>query len=273
MTLAADEEQSRGEPAVATQGLSIAPTIHIYSPYLADPKRVTFGFQALSVSENTIPDIGDSLIGLRLGGRLELFQYAWQSNRLQANLEVGYRGRFDHSNSQDEIGWDGNYGLLFSFSGSELLAYRFGVYHTSSHIGDEYIERTGRERISYTREEYLLGVQLNLDPAWQIYAEGGSAYNLKTKPLQRRKRAQMGVQYQAAGFSISPRLGWFAAADFSAYEERDWMINRSFQLGYSFAAQPHTWRLALEHYDGQVPLGEFFQHDETYSGIGLYLDL
>ena len=258
---------------------SFAPTTHIYSPYLADQRRVTFAFQALSVSKSNIPDTGAKRIGLRLGGRLELFQYAWQAKqteqtkRLQANLEVGYRGHFDHSRSQDEIGWDGNYGLLFSYRGSDMLAYRFGIYHTSSHIGDEYIERTGRQRINYTREEYLAGMQVNFNPQWQTYVEGGYAYKLVDKPLQQKKRAQLGLQYQATGFTISQRLGWYAAADFSAYEERDWLVNKSYQIGFSFATRPHLWRLAFEYYDGQIPLGEFFQFDEKFSGISLYVDI
>ena len=267
------------KPPIETETFTFAPTTHIYTPYLADPKRVTFAFQALSVSESNVPDNGRKRFGLRLGGRLELFQHQWPATqtepvkRLQANLEVGYRGYFDYSQSQDEIGWDGNYGLLFSYRGSDTIAYRLGVYHNSAHLGDEYIERTGRKRINYTREEYLAGMQVNFNPQWQVYVEGGLAYKLKDKPLQRKKRAQMGLQYQHTGFEISGRLGWYAAADYSAYEERDWFINKSYQIGFSFDSRPHIWRLALEYHHGQIPLGEFFQHDEKYSGIGLYLDI
>lgn len=267
------------EPAPAAGIFSLAPVTHIYPPYLADQKRVTFAMQILSVSQTDIPDTGNKRFGLRLGGRPELFNYQWSAEpggtvkRLQANLEVGFRGHFDITRSLDNIGWDGNYGLIFSYQGSDFAACRFGVYHTSAHVGDEFAERTGRQRIEYTREELLAGLMLNVAPRWQVYAEGGYAYNLKNKPLQQHKRVQTGIQYQQHGFTFSPRAGWFVGFDVAAYEERDWHTSRSYIIGYSWQAQPHVWRLALEYYDGETPLGEFFQHAEQYSGISLQLDI
>ena len=276
---ATSEEQKQAEPTVETQGFTLTPTTHIYTPYLADQKRVTFAFQTIYVTHEKIPQSGYSRFGLRLGGRLELFKYEWRpvetqyAKQLQANLEVGFRGYYDNNYAQDEIGSDGNYGLLFSYRGDRDLAYRFGVYHTSSHIGDEYLIRTGRDRIGYTREELLGGIQYNLNPKWQVYAEIGYAYRLKDKPLQQKNRAQAGLQFQETGLAISERLGWYAAFDLSSYQERNWHINKSFQIGYSFDAFPHTWRLAFEYYNGQVPLGEFFKFDEEFISLGLYLDL
>lgn len=254
----------------------LAPTDHIYSPYLADQKRVTFGFQTIGIIQSDIPDSGSARFGLRMGGRLELFNWTGPDDpqqQLQANLEVGFRGHFDIDHSQDNIGWDGNYGLLFSFRAHPGIAWRFGLYHTSSHVGDEYAERTGRRRIEYTREEFLAGMQVNLTPAWQYYLEAGYGYSQEDKPLQRRYRAQTGIQYQQAHFSTTERLGWYGGLDLSAYEERDWAANKAVQVGFAFAADPHTWRLALDYYDGQSVIGEFFQHDEKYAGLSLYLDI
>ena len=259
--------------------LTLLPVSHIYDPYLADQRRVTFEFQTISVDQSDLPDTGNERFGLRMGGRLELFQYQWPTepgqvpSRLQANLEVGFRGHFDRAYSLDNIGWDGNYGLLFSYRGHASLAYRFGIYHTSSHIGDEYIERTGRERINYTREEYLAGAQYNFNPHWQIYMEGGYAYNLDIKPLQQHKRYQTGIQYRQNTSGRSATPSWFIGLDISSYEERDWDRNTSVQAGLEMNAYPHTWRLSLAYYDGQSVLGEFFQHDERYWGLSLQIDL
>ena len=256
--------------------LRLAPTEHLYSPYLADQKRVTFGLQALYVSTSDIPDTGHPRFALRMGGRLELFQ--WYNNTdpqqaLQANFEVGFRGHFDASFSQDNIGWDGNYGLLFTYRDNPVIAWRFGSYHTSSHIGDEYIQRTGRKRIEYTREEVLSGMQINLDRQWQYYLEAAYGFYIHDGNSQKPKRLQTGIQFQQTDFSAQQRLGWYAGLDLSSYEERDWDINKALQVGFAFAAQPHTWRVAMDFYDGQSVLGEFFQHNERYVGIGLYLDI
>ena len=66
--------------------------------------------------------------------------------------------------------------------------------------GDEYAKRTGRKQISYTREEFLTRIQINLNPQWQYYLEAGYGYNTDEKPLQYYKRAQTGIQYQRATF-------------------------------------------------------------------------
>lgn len=273
--LCAGETLNTPEPT-DTGPLLLAPTSHIYSPYLADPRRVTFAFQVLSMLDSEVPDTGAARIALRMGGRLELFKWTdpdapWQA--LQANLEVGFRGLFDPAYSLDNIGWDGNYGLLFSYRQDEGLAYRFGLYHNSGHLGDEYAERTGRKRIAYTREELLAGTQLNLTPYWQYYLEGAYCYNHGEKTLQERYRAQTGIQYQQHAFSPHERLGWYAGLDLSAYEEYDWRINKAVEVGFAFAAAPHVWRLALDYYQGQSVLGEFFQYEEEYLGVGLYLDM
>lgn len=271
----AAQPDEAASPATASS-LYLAPTEHIYSPYLADQRRVTFGLQILSIADSDIPDTGQARFALRMGGRLELFHWDTGSDpdeALQANLEVGFRGHFDIDNSQDNIGWDGNYGLLFSYRSSEALAWRFGLYHTSSHVGDEYAERTGRKRISYTREEFLTGLQFNFTPNWQSYLEAGYGYHQAKKPLQERYRVQTGLQYQQASFSNYERPGWYAGLDLSAYEERDWSINKALQVGFAFSAAPHIWRLALDYYDGQAVIGEFFQHQERYVGLSLYLDV
>lgn len=270
-------EQAAGDSETTVpQPLHLAPTGHLYSPYLADPKRVTFGLQLLYVPETDIPEATSARIALRMGGRLELFNWQNQGDpqqQLQANLEIGFRGHFDLRYSQDNIGWDGNYGLLFSYRDNEFVSYRFGPYHTSSHVGDEYAERTGRLRIGYTREELLAGMQLNLTPQWQYYLEAGYGYNIGEKPLQKRARLQTGIQFQQTGFSPIERLGWYAGLDLSSYAERDWGINQAVQIGFAFAADPHVWRIALDYYNGQAVIGEFFQHNETYAGISLYLDI
>ena len=69
------------------------------------------------------------------------------------------------------------------------------------------------------------------------------------------------------------RVGWYAAADGSAYEERDWDINVSVQAGFAMRTNERTWRFGIEHYDGRSLIGEFFQDDERYTALGLWLNL
>ena len=272
----AQEQADADVPTAPSKKVSIAPTDHLYSPYIADQKRVSFGLQLLHVADSDIPDTGFKRFALRMGGRLELFNWTAQNKpeqQLQANFEVGFLGHFDIDHSQDNIGWDGNYGLIFSYQLNQSWSYRSGFYHNSSHIGDEYAERTGRQRISYTREEVLLGAQHNFNVHWQYYIELGIGYHQEDKPLQKSYRTQAGIQFQQSGFTKEQRLGWYTGLDISAYEENDWSINQALQVGFAFDADPHIWRVALDYYRGRSTLGEFFQHNEEYLGLSLYLDI
>ena len=50
--------------------------------------------------------------------------------------------------------------------------------HASSHVGDEYAERTGRTRIVYTRNELAGGISQKIDDWWRAYGEVGWGYSL-----------------------------------------------------------------------------------------------
>ncbi|MFQ5779321.1 MAG: DUF1207 domain-containing protein [Nitrospiria bacterium] len=248
----------------------------LYPVYIADPHHSSISVQLISFERTEIFDSGNNRFGLKLGGRFGLFRVhpADSPERgLQVGIEAGFIGQFDNDNSQDNIGWDGIYGLLFSLRANEVLALKFGALHTSSHIGDEYAERTGRRRINYTREEFLVGVSGEISERWRIYGEAAYGYRLRTKTVQKPGRVQLGVEYESSPVLWKDRVGWYAAADGSAYEERNWDINFSVQTGFAMRNNERTWRLGVEYYDGRSVMGEFFQDDERSIALGLWLSL
>jgi hypothetical protein len=135
------------------------------------------------------------------------------------------------------------------------------------------MERTGRRRIHYTREELLAGVSMTFRDRLTVYAEGAHGYELRNEDLQEPGRAQAGLQYESMPVWWKGRLRWYAAVDGTATEERNWMVSLTVQAGIVLRADERSWRLGLEHYDGRSWIGEFFQHDERYTSIGLWLDL
>jgi len=136
----------------------------VYAPYLAEISRPGFGLTVVGVADNGIAEAGDLRFGLKLGGRLGLLRIGPPPGRegraWQLDLGAGFYGQFDIDHSLDNIGWDGLYGLVLSSAptSGRGLGLRMGVQHWSSHVGDEYAERTGRRRIGYTREEVMAGV-------------------------------------------------------------------------------------------------------------------
>ena len=248
------------------------PQDQVYPVYLASPLRSTFSFQTLFLDRSSIANTGLQRFDLKLGGRLGVYRKSTKQRIWQLTLEGGFHGQFDLEHSEDNIGWDGIYAISFDVLENKNIAWRLGLHHISSHIGDEIIQRTGRTRVNYTRQEARAGVVWMFSPNWQSYSEIGWAYDFNNKVLQKPLRAELGVQYEKLR-NVFKTFGLYAALDLSIYEESNWDINTTFQVGLLSASDERRWRLGLEYYDGRSSLGEFFQDNEQYIGIGIWIDI
>ena len=264
-------------PAWGETEVTLGPAGELYPRYVADPRRARLGLSVLGIEDGEVEGAGDSRYGLSIGERLTLarFHPAGEPERgVQLDLEVGFFGQFDRDNSTDNVGWDGVYTLQLSGRLAPARAWRFGVAHDSSHVGDELIESDGRERIDYTREEVFLGVAQGFGEGWLGYLEYGHAYTIRNEDLMERGRAQAGLQLEPAPRWWSGHLGYYAALDLSAFEENDWDANVTLQVGWALALGEggRTLRLGLQWYDGRTPMGEFFDEEETHLALGLWFD-
>jgi Protein of unknown function (DUF1207) len=266
-----------GVSAASGWQITFGPGGHLYPVAIANPVRPRFGILQAWFNDSDIPDAGDERSIISLGGRLGFLRFspADKPDRgFQLDVEAGFQGVFDHDQSLDNIGWDGFYGVLLSWSNGAGLAGQTGIKHDSSHVGDEYAERTGRTRINYTRGEYVLGLSLAGRTLWRIYGEGGYAYDRRNKQLQAPWRLEAGLEFQDPQRFWGGRFGWYAAADFTWYEESDWSTDVTIQAGLMVARKAlfRKFRLGLEYRTGRSVLGEFFRSDETYLALGLWCD-
>ena len=264
-----------GGQAAAEPGFDFLPPSRGYPTYTADPRRPEFGVTILGYPDPEIADSGDRRIGLTLGGRfglLRLTPRARPERAWQLDIEAGFTGQFDIDHSLDNIGWDGLYSLLVATKLAETVSLQLGTKHVSSHVGDEYAERTGRKRLGYTREELAAGVAYGIHERWRGYAEVGWGVSPKEEIGQQPGRFQLGVVYEAEGTLARGRSGWYAAADLGAMEERDWRLDLSLQVGFRIPSGGRLWRTGLAVRDGSVPIGEFFRVDETSIALGLWLE-
>jgi len=263
--------------ALAADRVMFFPAGALYPPYAADVHRIGFGVQWLNFTDTSIPDSGNSRVGIRVGGRFGIvrFHSEEQDGRpWQFDVEGGFNAQFDADHSTDNLGWDGRYGLkLTTTTTAAALAFKFGIMHDSSHVGDEYAERTGRRRIGYTRHELALGASWYPVGGFRAYTEGAWGYELSNKELQKPGRGQVGIEYESPSAMGKGGMGWYAAADLSAMEERDWRQDYSVQAGHIIHAGDRTWRFGIEWYNGRPPLGEFFSYTERYLGLGITIDL
>jgi hypothetical protein len=253
----------------------VFPPAEFYPYSIADPIRPQAAVMVLFVTDTDIPATGDRRFGLRLGGRFPIVRVHPEGEPdrgWQLDFNGGFIAEFDMEHSLDNIGWDGLYGLLLTYKPSSKFALRLGTRHDSAHLGDEYMERTGRTRIGYTREELVAGVSWMPEPRWHLYAEGGDSYAVK--PFQKRLRMQAGVEYLGTTKWRNGKTGWYAALDLRGYAENDWSPRLTMQIGLLLPTGFGTnrYRFALEIGTGRSILGEFFTSKETYAAIGWFFD-
>ena len=226
-----------------------APGTCLYPVYLADPLHPTTALNAVRYGETEIPNAGEQRYVFRIGGKLGLLRIApadCLSRGIQLNLHGTFLGMFDREYSLDNIGWDGLYGIDLNWRRSNGLALKFGLNHDSSHVGDEFAERTGIRRVDYTRQEYVLGAGVPIGQDFRGYGEAGWAFDLRNTDLQEEWRVQTGLAYVNADCLWDGIMGLYAALDLTAYEESDWepdmtaqsglmipvdRINRNFRIG------------------------------------------
>jgi hypothetical protein len=272
-------QDAQAPPDTPTPGWrwEFAPDAVSYPAYVADPRRPVFALTMIDVVDPDIPGAGDSRYGIRIGAQFGILDFVPPGERgggLQLAGHVGFTGQFDRDSSEDNIGGDGLYGFHLAWRASPKLVMRIGMAHDSSHLGDEYIENTGANRLESTREECLAGVRFAPWTSLCAYAEYGYAYDLSNENLMEVGRAQCGLEYEPEPWLWNGTMAPFAALDLSAYEEDDWDPNVTVQVGLVHpAAGGGHWRFGLEFYDGRSVIGELFQSREQHVAFGVWLDL
>ncbi len=248
----------------------------LYPFNIADPHRVGFSIQYLDYTESKIPNVGDSRFYLKSGGNIGIFRVASNcdpDHGWQLNVIASIDAIFDIENSLDNIGWDGNYGFTLTAAPDNDWLYKIGLLHTSSHLGDEYIENTGVTRIGYTRQELMLGVSRLLTKEWRLYGESGWGFDLGNRDLMEPWRFQGGVEFVSEKTVWKGLASWYVTVDIQSWEESGWDFDVSSQIGMEINSAGRRARLGVEYYEGRVPIGEFFQYYENYISLGFWLDI
>jgi hypothetical protein len=148
---------------------------------------------------------------------------------------------------------------------------KFGYYHLSSHIGDEFLVRNpGFSRINYVRESLVLGVAVYLNPSLRLYSEAGWAFQEDggAKPWE----FQFGADFsptEPTGLYGSP----FFAINGHLRQENDFGGNLTVQTGWQWRGRTgHLLRIGMQYFNGMSELGQFFDRFEEQIGGGLWYD-
>jgi hypothetical protein len=263
------------EPVFAEGRIRLFPGDDLAAPYIADPHRPTNGAVVQFQTSSTIDAASGVRSWLAAGGRFGVVRRVsrdGQGRAWQLGIEAGLDAQFDSERKLDNVGYDGNYGFTLTTKGQGPLVLKLAAFHTSAHVGDEWVVNTGRERIGYTREELSFGASGPVAGTARLYGEAAYAYKQLSPDVQRPWRLQAGIERESRRALAKGRLGWYAAADLQFWQERDFRLDLTLEAGLLAYSGARRWRLGARYSNGRVPLGEFFQDTESWLTLGLWVD-
>lgn len=192
-----------------------------------------------------------------------------EEGQWELGLQAGVFAIFDlDAPSQDLINADYFVGPVAALRWGDLAALA-RLYHQSSHLGDEYLLRTGADRENISYEVVDLFVSWDVVDPVRVYAGGG--YVIDSEPDLRPWLLQAGAEVMGPplGGGIRP----VAAVDVQSREHHGWDGDVSVRAGVQFedpAFASLRLQMLLEYYRGRSPNGQFFEEDIEFYGFGLH---
>jgi len=218
-------------------------------------------------------DIGSQL-DVTLGGRIGMVRVgttdAVHPEGWQLDVEGAAFPRLNLDASWDLDAIDFRVGVPLTYGVGNIQT-KFGYYHLSSHLGDEFIIRNPgsvTSRINYSRDTLIAAVSVFPYPVVRLYAEAGWAFY--SDGGSRPWEFQFGTDVSQPG--VTGTFGTpFLAINGHLREEVDFGGNLVVQAGWLWrGASGRVLRTGLHYYNGKSNQFEFFSQSEQQIGWGLW---
>jgi hypothetical protein len=249
----------------------ILPDGIIYKSYLAGVQESRLAAHLIN-----IPDHGWMLDG-NLGGKFGLIRYGNQADVLPQGFQFDIEGsahvRLDIPEDVDVRSTDYRAGGTFTW-GFGHHQVKFGYYHVSSHLGDEFVLKNignpGFVRLNFTRDVILLGYGHNVTPNLRLYAEAGWAF---ATDVALPWEFQFGLDW-APAHATGIRGAPFVAINGHLREELNYAGNFVLETGWAWRADENgqLFRTGLFYFTGDSNQFSFFNWYESQIGFGLWYD-
>jgi hypothetical protein len=152
---------------------------------------------------------------------------------------------------------------------------RAAIIHRSSHLGDEFVEASGAERIEFGSEQLDLLAAYDVPGIARVYGGGSWIFRsylgwepqLVALGVSDRALFQVGADRSWSPWAGSPVLV-YAGADMQVAERTEWEPGIAAALGLGVQKR-RSLRLMTRFYDGPSTMGEFFLTTERYFSLEL----
>jgi hypothetical protein len=246
----------------------VLPDSILYKSYLASNRESRFGSQMVHIN-----DVGD-MWDVTLGGRAGILRYGTSDPYWPEGYQLDIEGaafprlNFDHDRDLEDV--DFRFGVPLTMRRGAWQT-KFGYYHLSSHLGDEFLVRNNTlDRLNYVRESLMLGVGLFLNPNFRLYSEVDYAFYVDggAKPWE----FQFGAEYSPIDcdrFHGSP----FLAVNSHLHQEVSFGGSVTAQIGWQWRGRTgHLTRTGFQYFNGMSEQAQFFNQFEQQYGWGLWYD-
>ena len=242
----------------------------IYRSYWAGVHEPRLGVQLIKERD------GDSFWDATVGGRVGIVRFGNNDSLHPQGWQLDVEGAalprltLDELRDLETVDFRGGVPLTYGVGDWQ---FKFGYYHLSSHLGDEFaISHPGSlaERINYVRDSLVLGASYYPVPVTRIYSEAGYALNATggAEPWE----FQFGTELSRpgpTGLAGSP----FLAMNVHLREEHDYGGDFTAQAGWLWRGNSgQTMRIGGHYFNGKSSQYQTFDESEEQIGVGVWYD-
>jgi hypothetical protein len=193
------------------------------------------------------------------------------SDAIVAGVEGGVVARFNlETRERDLIASDWMFAVpLVIHRGSHWLRLRY--FHTSAHLGDEYLQRFAVARVPYARDALEAVGLVQVERHVGVYAGARWAFRVDP-PWHRRTVLRAGAEFGNGprGAPVRP----YGAVDAELDAQSNWRPRVTVEAGGRLAAPSgREMRLVLEFVTGPTAMGQFAPLTATYVAVGVEFGL
>jgi hypothetical protein len=262
--------QQMVSPADGPWFWQVIPEGLIYRSYWAGVHEPRLGVQLIRLNN------GDSFWDPTLGARVGLLRYGdnnpFHPQGWQLDVEAAALPRLTLDDIRDLETVDFRGGVPLTY-GIDNWQFKFGYYHLSSHLGDEFaISHPGSlaDRINYVRDSLVLGASVYPIEIMRLYGELGYAFNATggAEPWE----IQFGTKLSRpgpTGIYGTP----FLALNGHLRQEQDYGGDFTAELGWLWRGNVgQTMRIGAYYFNGKSSQYETFDKFEEQVGVGMWYD-
>lgn len=285
-------ESVRAQSTPGAAGGDILPRTRYFAGPLADPIEPRFGIGLIITDvlrspgnereSFLLPDEEDARTDWQASAAIGgMFPFWRPLVRPEGGIIVGFQaGVFARFRielpSRDDLGQDWIAALPIEAAWNQWSG-RIRISHRSSHLGDEFVEATGADRIEFGGEAVDGLAAYRLGELGRVYA-GGSwifrSYTDKTYALlQSGTRDRFLVQIGGDGrWTVGPHFDAIAGVDWQTAERTGWEGALSLAGGFAMTFDGRSLSLVARYFDGVSSLGQFFVTPEQFWSLELVAD-